>query len=540
VMPAAFLAAILFGLHPIHVESVAWVTERRDVLCGLFYLLCLMSYLDYAIDHGRETRRRAYGTCIFWFTASLLAKPMAVTLPLVFMLLDAWPLGRFSMGIRSLGLEKAAFLILSALAACLTWITVGQYGAIQNLQSIPLDARFLNAIHSFGFYLWKLAFPTDLAALYPLAAVGSGVRLGDLGAAVLFFGLAGLSLAQFRRWPFVPVAALYYLITLLPVSGLFQAGSQAAADRYAYLPSLGPLWLFSSLVAHSLSRNRWTLWTLIGLSALFLGWRTIVQERTWVSSVALWENVERVSPDSSVVAEVKLGNAYQEAGRLGDSLIAYDRAIRLVPSQSVPHDWKGSALLTLGRDAEAEQEFLTAVRLDPKDPLSHCNLSLAYQKTGHFQEALREAQEAVSIDPHSSLGYNDLGVAEWGLKNTDQALQAYQQAVSLDPGDVNARLNLGDLLLEKGRGAEAAEQYERGISENPREAEFYGNLAYVYFQRGDYPQAVDLLRKALGLQPRNPALYQKLGMTYEKLGRQDLASECFNQARTLSNADPQR
>ena len=530
---AAFLTALLFGLHPLHVEAVAWATERNELLFALFYFSSLVMYLDYLSGPDRKTVK--YWACFFLFILALLSKPMAVTLPLVLLLLDGWPLGRFPLERTRIFWEKTPFLIAALLAGWLTVMARAQAKSIMIFQELPVSARVMNAFHSLVFYFEKMILPLNLAAFYPITEKTKAISVENLFWVVLVILSLGVCLYGRRKRPYLLAGILYYLITLTPVLGILQVGFHAAADRYTYLPSLGPFLLFSSVAAAFLSNRRWLFFSLTAGLAVGLSFGTIHQSAIWKNSITLWENVVRVTPGSSVLSYTKLGNAYQDAGRFDEAINAYDQAIAMDPLQSIPYDWKGIALYSKGSAEEAVKYFSAAIELDPKDAFPHANLCCAYQKLGKYGDALAEAQKSVQLDPVSALAYNNLGAVYWNLKEPEKSFEAYQKSVSLDPGDPHYVINLANLYFQGGKTAEAISVYQHGIAVNPREINFYLNLGYIYFQTGMFSNALEELKAAVNLEPNRSDIYQKLGMTYEKLGQSGQAAESFAKAKALAS-----
>jgi tetratricopeptide (TPR) repeat protein len=529
----AFLAAVFFGIHPIHVETVAWATERKDLLCALFFLSAVVFYLGYATRPQSKAPR--YCASLLFFVMALLSKPMAVTLPLVLLLLDQWPLGRLRGDKTRVFLEKIPFFIASLTSGFLTIIAESQAQAFMPIQSLPILARVLNAFHSVVFYLGKMILPVNLAAFYPIPPESQVVSLGNVCWAFLVLVSLGFFFHWRRKYPFLMTAGLYYLITLSPVLGILQIGSHSAADRYAYLPSLGPFFLVSSLGAFYPTNRRWVLLPLTLALTAAMAFGTLRQSGTWRDSIALWENVTKVSPGVSVLSYTKLGIAYQDAGRWDDAIRAYDQALVIDPKQSVPSDWKGLTLYSKGLIGESVDQFRTAIDLDPRDAFPHANLSVAYQKLGRYGEALEEAEKAVQLDPGLASAYNNLGISYWYLKQPEKSIEAYRQAVALDPGNSLYALNLADVYLQAGQSPQAAMVCQAGIAANPRDVSLYTELGYIYYQTNQLTNAAATLQEALKLQPNNPDLYQKLGLTYEKLGQESLAAECFSKGNNLKS-----
>ena len=396
-LAAAALAALLFGLHPIHVESVAWATERKDVLCGFFYLLSLLAYLRWAGAAAGRNGKAAL--CLGLFVLAAMAKPMAITLPVAMLVLDYWPLGRLPASWREALREKIPFFLAALVFTGLAVTAQAQWNAISPEGDSGLPFRAMNAFHSLAFYLWKMILPVHLHPYYPLVPGAGAFSLPNLlaASAVLLVSWACFSARRIR--PYWAAAWLYYLATLAPVLGLLQVGGQAAADRYTYLPSLGPCLLLGTWVVLSLRKNILLGFLFCFLIAGGLGALTWRQAGLWKDSVTLWENAAKANPGVSQLIHSNLANAYRSAGRPGDAVSEYDQAIAIGPPRAYPHDGKGVALLDKGLTEEAIREFQQAVALDPADLPAHRHLFLLYQKLGRNQEAMEEYQEAARLVP---------------------------------------------------------------------------------------------------------------------------------------------
>ncbi len=445
VVAAAFITALLFGLHPLHVESVAWATERKDLLYGFFYLLGLTLYLDYASTPVLKSWK--LHACLGLFLLALLSKPMAVTLPLVLILLDLWPLGRFRAQGVGIFREKIPLFALAVLSGVLASLAQGSVESFSNLNQIPLVYRVMNAFHSLVFYLEKMVFPAGLAALYPIdlrKTFSPAYVYALMGAVLITF----ICIVYRKKRPYLGAAWLYYGITLAPVLGIIQVGSQAAADRYSYLPSLAPFLLFGAAAANFFSRRRFTLILLTAFLAAALGYGTYQQTKTWKDSPTLWENVLRVNPRNSQIAHANLADGYLTTGRFDEALREFDRGIAIGPPSSFSHDGKGRVLLELGRPEEALQEFKAGINLEPKNAQFHCHLGMAYGRMGKTREALSEVQEGVRLDPDYSEGYYDLGVLYMNQGQYGKSVEAFQADLALDPDNPAVRAGLADALAK--------------------------------------------------------------------------------------------
>ena len=440
IIMAASLTALIFGIHPIHVESVAWASERKDVLYGVFYLSSLLFYLGYASDPELPKRKLIF--CFIFFLLALLSKPMAISLPLVLLVLDFWPLNRLALKTKDIFLEKAVFFIPLFIAGILALFSQSEVGATPTLQKLSVDFRVMNAFHAIVFYFQKLLLPFHFSAIYPILIKNSAYSIENLLALLLVL-LISILVFYFRKpYPGLIAGWCYYLITVAPVLGIVQVGAQAAADRYAYLPTLSLIMLFSSALAVFLSNLKPVFAIFAVALSLFLGSETYYQVGVWKNSISLWENAVRVSPDPSEIAYSFLGFAFRDTGKADEALTAFDRSISLNPNLAIPRYGKGLALSDKGLLNEAVQEFKKAIVLDPQYASPHTNLCVAYQHLQMYNEAIAEAEEAIRLDPQSAQAYNNLGVSYGYKSQIGEAAKAFQQAVALEPGNPMYQGNL--------------------------------------------------------------------------------------------------
>ncbi len=498
---AAFLTALLFGLHPIHVESVVWVTERKDLLGGFYCLLSLGAYLEHVTrPDGKKWR---YFLSLAFFILSLLCKPMAMTLPLVFMLLDHWPLRRIKI-FSAHGLqEKVPFFILAFCAGGISLLAQSHFGMVPNFDQLPLSYRIMNAFHSLVFYLVKIFVPIRLAALYPIVLL----KTYSLEYLVYLWAVLMISLATFlnrRTRPYLAVAWLIYIVTLSPVLGIQYVGIQCAADHFTYLPSLAPFMLLSSALAVILSNRRAFFGFLCVVLSVSMGITTAYQSMTWKNSVNLWERVIKVaSPYIYDFIYEHLGDAYTAESRWDEASRAYYSALALSPFKPGLHEKRGIVLINQNLPAEAAKEFEQEVSFDPKNPMAHRYLYFAYQKIGKSTEALAEVQKAIEIDPKLPGVYNSLGASYFSMKKYDLAVGAFEKAHEMDPQNL-------DCLM---------------------------NLAAAYTFSGKPEGSIQALKMALAIQSQDPNIYQKLGEAYEKLGDQESANQAFAAANSMGKKE---
>ena len=388
------LTALLFGLHPIHVESVAWAAERKDVLYAFFYISALIAYLKYASETDRKPLKLA--VCFGLFLFSLMSKPMAVTLPLVLLILDYWPLQRFQSSFLKIAAEKVPFIIPALLVGLLTKIS--QESFISNLNnSVDISLR-LNPFRSLFFYLWKMLLPINLVPFYPLPySTDDLYALTNVMAILLMIIVTYLCFHIRQKFPAVLASWLYYLATLLPVLGFIQVGSQAAADRYTYLCSLGPFLLFSVGIV-ILTQKRKVLFFLLCLTlVVLLGCGTIKQIGIWHNSETLWKSVLKVYPDESPIPYTNLGIYYMKAGRPEEALEELEKAVIIPPPYPQTNNALGAILLDQEKIDEAIQQFQQAVSLEPNYINAHENLAVAYERKGLHDAAWAEQQKAEAL-----------------------------------------------------------------------------------------------------------------------------------------------
>ncbi len=439
-----FVAAI-FGLHPLRVESVAWVAERKDVLSTLFGLLALLTYADYAKKFSAKNPKCKiyYGLALLFFACSLMSKPMLVTLPFLLLLLDCWPLNRFRREpVKNLLWEKIPFFLLAAASCFVTFIAQKRGGAMDLLAAMPLSARCENAIVSYGRYLLHFFWPEKLSVFYPVVDHWP-VKIVLACAALLAVITVGVIVAR-RTRPYLLAGWLWFLGTLTPVIGLVAVGEHSMADRYTYFPLTGILIIIAwSAVEFS---HRWRFQT-IGLSVLgaaiivtciFLTRQNIGY---WKDSETLFRRAIAVTGDN-YSAHCNLGNALMSQGHAAEALGEFQIAAKLKPGSSENLCNVGVALAGLGRMDEATAEFNLAVKSNPDNGLAHQNLGMALEQNGRLDEATREYETAIRLMPGYAPAHNSLGVAFAKQNKLDEAIEQFQMAVRLDPNLIPAQNNL--------------------------------------------------------------------------------------------------
>lgn len=468
--PSAFVA-LMFALHPLHVESVAWISERKDVLSTLFWLLCMSSYLAYV---RRPSVWRYSLTAVLLFVG-LMAKPMLVTLPCVLLLLDYWPLDRFAKAAeRGLGFwrtslrlfaEKIPLFGVVALSAVLTWMAQSSSGAMEDIDSISIPVRVGNATIAYWQYLFKTFWPLQLSAYYPHPGYGPPDYLPTAGfyrlaiaaaAALLLISLVVLRFARTHRY--LVVGWLWFVGTLVPVIGLVQVGMQGMADRYSYVPLIGLFimvaWGVPDLLNRVPSRRLWLdLSATTAVAACFaLTW---LQVGYWRDGVTLYTHSIAVTENNSR-AQGLLAVALVHEGRTAEAIDVFRAALAADPGSSMLRNHLAAALTNLQRYEEAGLYFRQSIGLKPEVVSTHFNYGNCLAKQGKIDEAIAEYRTALRLDPSSAKAHNNLAnlLAEKG--QVDEAAEHYAAALHLNPQHAGARHNLQRLTARRLNEAEPA------------------------------------------------------------------------------------
>ena len=448
-------AAALFALHPLHVESVAWVAERKDVLSTCFLMLTLWAYARYVKQPGPGR----YWTCVGWYVLSLMSKAMGVTLPFLLLLLDYWPLGRWGrVPSRKLVLEKLPFLALAIPASAMAYWAEG--GTLVPLRGFPLEMRMANAMLSYVGYLAKTFWPTGLAVFYPLRPAGLTWSAAMLAGFALI-GVTTLVIWRIRREPWLATGWFWYLGTLVPVIGFVQIGDYSMADRYTYMPLIG----IFVILSWSLPARRAFAAT-AAVAVIICGVLSNAQARHWTNSETLFRHATRVTKDNWA-AHINLGVALKQAGRSNEELIEYQLAVEAKPDSAEAHYNLGSALWEAGQQEAAIAHWQEAVRLRPGYTDAHSNLADAFRRRGEWAEADRHYEATWPAAPASAGAYNDMGAVLWRAGKTADAIRYFGRALQVKPDDATAHYNLGGALEQQGDVAGAIHHYELALQSKP-------------------------------------------------------------------------
>jgi Flp pilus assembly protein TadD len=508
---SAFVAA-LFSLHPLHVESVVWVAERKDVLSTFFMLFSLLAYTRYVKSPGWKS-----GLAVFMpFLLSLMAKPTYVTLPLVLLLLDYWPLKRMEAQARGLEpkprqrtkqkqtqseektgpdgkaillkliMEKTPMLMVSLLFGIVAIIVQGRSESSM-FADWPLWVRTANALISTVSYLWMTFWPAGLAPFYPHPAMAvSLVKAAFAG--VMIIAVSAIAIRYARRVPYLTVGWFWYLITLAPVSGIIQVGKHSMADRYTYIPLVGIFivltWGAADL-AKKLDLRKGILTALAGTVLAALVAATWVQVSYWQNSVMLFEHTLAVTSDNYLA-----------------------------------HTNLGVALNRMGRGEEAASHYREAIRINPNFSSSHYNLANYYAARGDKEEAYRHYQEAIRIRPDYASAYNNLGVLLASQRRFEEAASQYDKALRIEPANAGFHYNCGIALANLGRLLEAAAQFRDALALRPNYAEAHNDLGKVLLMEGKPEEAASHFRVAVWVKPNFTEARRNLDMVLESQKKQ--------------------
>jgi tetratricopeptide (TPR) repeat protein len=474
----SFIVAALFGVHPLRVESVAWVAERKDVLSALFWLLTLLAYLRYTrAGNSQKDNLKFYFLALFLFALGLMSKPMLVTLPFALLLLDFWPLKRWSKSSAGkLLVEKVPFLLLALVSSIVTYTVQRKGGAVIPTESLPFQARFGNAVVSYARYLGKTICPINLSPIYPHPGYWPPEAVA--GAALLLLGITAVVLWQRRAMPYLSMGWFWFLGTLVPVIGLVQVGLQAMADRYTYIPSIGLLvglvWAFAKLTEPL--KNRDVLRCFAAAAAVFACIViTARQIAYWKDSITLYEHAIRVT-DKNWFAMDSLGNEFRHNGNENDAIAEYQEALQINAYRNDVRDNLGALLIRQRRFTEALEQFQIAASQDPTGVSAQQGIGTALQDMGRLDEAIAQFKKVIRLKPDYADAYSNLGNCLGMKGDGDGALKCFQEAVKLDPKSAENHRDLAVGLLNHGRITEGIDELRQALQIDPSDIQAQQNL----------------------------------------------------------------
>lgn len=524
------LVAALFAVHPLHVESVAWVSERKDILSAVFFFLMLHSYSRYA--HAPSIMR--YLMVAVLFAAGLMSKPMLVSAPIILLLLDYWPLRRFEQPsllrakskvtesdnqrrkIRRLYLEKIPLSVLSAVACVLTFVL--QKRTAGAIPPLPFLWRVENAFVSYVIYIWKTLWPARLAVFYPHP--NDTLALWEVILAVLLLLAITAAAIVFRRQrPYLLTGWFWYLVMLIPVIGIVQVGEQGRADRYTYLPHIGlfvaVVWFAVDMVTVGRSKRRVAVTTAAAvLIILALAWAAFVQTSYWRNSEVLWTHALAVTSDNDV-AHNNLGYLCNDRGELDKAISHFESAARIRSAKRDPHYDLASAFVQM-------------------------NLGDALAGKGRSDEAMLHYDEAIRLQPNYGDAYYNRGAVLFAKGRTNEAIADWEKDLEMHPNDADAHTSLGNALLQKGALREAIAHYVTALDLAPEDPHSRNNLAWVLATASDSSirdgaRAVGFAQEAVQLSGgREPLFLRTLAAAYAESGRFSEAIAVAQQAAVIA------
>jgi Tfp pilus assembly protein PilF len=489
------LVAFLFALHPLHVESVAWIAERKDVLCAFFWFLTLWCYARYAQQPGVGR----YLLVLLGFCGGLMSKPMIVTLPFVLLLLDLWPLRRANR--LAILWEKLPLAALAAGASLATYVAQQQGHAVRLLSSLPAGLRVANALTTYIVYIARMFWPAKLAVYYPYSHNLPVWRAVAAGAALA--GITVLAVRWFRRYPYLAVGWLWYLGTLVPVIGLVQVGGQSSADRYTYVPMVGIAIMLSWGAADLLKRypRARTVAVVSAVAACsacsVLTW---LQLRYWANTGLLFEHAVEVTTDNHI-AHNNLAAYYLTQERNEEAWGHVIEALRIRPNYAEAHVNLATILRRLGKMNESEGEYRAALSLQPDNVEAHSGYGALLLGQGRVNEALREFEEVVELRPEFANGHYDLGRMFATLGRRDEAMAQFSEAIRLRPDHAEAHHSLGVALVSRGRLNEAIAEFGAEAQLKPTDASVHNNLGMLLASVGRLDEAIAQFSEALRIKP---------------------------------------
>jgi protein O-mannosyl-transferase len=580
---SAFVAA-LFALHPLHVESVAWVAERKDVLSTFFWMLTMAAYISYVEgrrteDGTRKTEDGKKWTGIFrppssvlrylavliFFALGLMAKPMLVTLPFVLLLLDYWPLQRLqgagsktqnpklerqprsankrklpkkptdhviaqSSALRPLVREKIPLFVLAALSCIVTFIVQQKGGAVKSIQGFPLGVRIANAIVSYTIYMGKTIWPSNLAVYYPHPGLWP---FWQVLAAVLLLGAVTLTVIRTaNRFPYLTVGWLWFTGTLVPVIGIVQVGIQGMADRYTYIPLIGLFVMAAWGVPELLKKWRYHKEALFASSSLLLLSLFIVtwtQVGYWRNNIALYDHSLRVASPSDPIY-CNRGIAYYDLGIHQQAISDLNRAIEINPESTDSYYNLGLVYAKLGNHRQAISDYNRAIEIKPDYADAYGNRGTSYYKLGKYSQAVSDFDKAIEINPELIWAYNGRGMAYGKLGNQRQAILDFDRAVEINPEYAEPYNNRGVVYDLLGNNRQAISDYDRAVEIDPDYADAYYNRGVAYAELGDHRQAISDYDRAIEIKPDHAD-------AYNNRGNQSQAIEDLQKAARLDNED---
>ncbi|HUD45607.1 MAG TPA: tetratricopeptide repeat protein [Candidatus Baltobacteraceae bacterium] len=537
---SAFVAA-LFALHPLHVESVAWVAERKDVLSTFFWFLTILAYVRYAdAEKNQNSKFKFYCLALVLFAVGLMCKPMLVTVPFALLLLDYWPLGRMKrVAFGRLVAEKIPFMVLSAALCVVTYSIQQRGGSVLSVNNLPMSYRIGNAFVSYWRYIGKMFWPENLAGLYLRSGNWPGWEVAL--AAGLLVAVSAIAVWQCRRRPWLAVGWFWYVGTLVPVIGIVQAGMQTMADRYTYVPLTG-IFIILAWGGCELA-NVWRAQRLAaGVAAAALAVcaaLTAHQLTFWKDSETLFRRMIDATPNN-YMAHYNLGNLYSREGKIDAAAANYEAALQEEPNYADAHNNLGGILLDQKRYDEALAHYRAAVVTNPEFAhyLSLANAladaASARHDTNEFAQAVAAFEEALRLNPNASEAHHNLGLTWQAEGSNSQAIAEFEEAARLDPNRLDSWSSLAMCCAMQNRMAEAEAAFRQVVRLRPDDWGANGNLGNALAAQSKLEESIPFYLTALRLNPKDYQTEFNLGLTYSREGRRAEAEAHYRQALRIN------
>jgi protein O-mannosyl-transferase len=541
---AAGFAALLFAIHPLRVESVAWATERRDVLSGLFLLSSVLCYLR-AVVRSQSVRAHWMVAAVFFYGLSLLSKAIGMTLPMVLLVLDVYPLNRvrdlagkrLGPNIREVFFEKLPFVCFAISTAAIAPLAQGE--AMRSVDTYGLGPRLSQALFGLAFYLWKTVVPTELSPLYELPYDFNPFDWRFLLSGLVVVALSTVLFVARRRWPAGIASWLCYVIIVAPVLGLAQSGPQIVADRYSYLSCLGwailaaaglcRLWQVRSIGAFNI---RPAITSIALAVVVVLGTLTWRQTQIWHDSETLWRHVLALDEKSSF-AHNNLALALGDRGELAEAINHFRRAVQINPAFAEAHTNLGHFLALQGSPWEAIPHLRRALQVNPEFANAHNTLGNILAERGQSDEAIEHFRMALKKSPESAMVHYNFARVLAKRGDLEEAITHYRRALDINPSDPDIHNNLGLALASEGSLDRATEQFRAALRVDPSYAKAYFNLGKVSMQQDRFADAVVYFQHALRIQPAVAEIHENLARALLQQGRKEEALQHYHEALSL-------
>jgi len=524
----ASITSILFGVHPLHVESVAWVSERKDVLSTMFFIGSIICYIYYYKTVILKTSKNStvlYITTLFLFVFSLLSKAMGVTLPVILLLIDYYFGRQFT---KKTIIEKVPFFVLSFIFGIVAIYTQKLSGSVRENPSAIINIFI--ATHGLLFYIVKMLLPFNLRCLYVYPTnIISKLPIRFLISPLLVILLAVIVFYSRKYTKKIVFGTLFYFITILPVLQLFPVGKAIAADRYSYIPLIGIFYILGEwlnyLFIKKTEKEKIIKYILISVLLLILSGLIIITQRmcyVWKNGITLWDNLIKIDKNYAFGYSSR-GNAYGRKGEYENAIKDYTKAIELNPNLADSYYGRGLAYNNTQQYDKSIPDFIQAIKLDPISVKAYLNLGLAYCGKKDIDKALFYLNEAIKIDPNYAEAYYNLGLIYANKNDYDKALSEYNSAIRVNPKFTDAYLNRGFVYGMKGDYDNAISDFNNVIKLDPKYAKAYCNRGNAYYMKKEYDKAIMDYKKSIELDPKYIDAYMNLGAVYFNKGEYDKA-----------------